>query len=141
MNVEDYIDAASRRPWAWSGGIDGWRGHDCTIFPANWSVALTGNDPAADLRGTYHNREEAEAMVSKAGGIVPLVAARLVTAGWRAADEAQDGDLAVISIPLGQGRHFQTPALMAKRHWITADPKRLLAFPGSLHTLMIWRAA
>lgn len=141
MNVETYIDRASRSPWAWGGGIDGWRGHDCTLFAAaNWPVALGCPDPADDMRGRYGTREEAEAIVTKAGGFVPLIGARLISLGWRSVETPSDGDIGVISIPLGQGQHFHVPGVFALGKWITADPKRLLPFPGKVHSLMVWRA-
>lgn len=131
-SVSEYLDRASRTPWAWGGGADGWSGHDCTLFAANWVSALTGRDPAADLRGTYSTREEAEAILSRTG-LVPLMLVRLVPAGWRRPDAVADGDVGVVAVPLGRGQHWHALAIFAAGHWVTADPRRLVALPADLH--------
>lgn len=142
MTVTDYLDAATRRPWIYGGGPDGFRGHDCTLFLANWVLAASGQDPANDLRGTYSTREEAEEIVDRAGGFVPLIGARVTSLGWRSArdaDSAEVGDIAAITLPLGPGRHFKGMALRFADKWIVADPRRLIPLPASVHCDAIWR--
>ena len=68
MNVQDYLAEASRHPWRWGGGADGFSGEDCTLFVANWALALTGVDPGVGLRGSYSIDDEAVAIVARAGG-------------------------------------------------------------------------
>ena len=101
MNLDFYLDAATRRPWLYGGGPDGWRGHDCLLFIANWSHARLGTDPADDLRGTYSTQGEAEALLEKAGGYFGMMAARLVSAGWRSACEPETGDIGIVTMQLG----------------------------------------
>jgi hypothetical protein len=50
-----------------------WGQNDCCIFAADVVAALTGTDPAADLRGTYSTQEEAHALLAERGGIGGIV--------------------------------------------------------------------
>lgn len=142
MNVADYLDAATRRPWIYGGGPGGFRGHDCTLFLANWVMAVSGRDPADDLRETYSTREEAEAIVHRARGFVPLIGARVATLGWRGvrdANDAKPGDIAVVSLSLGRGQHFKGAAVFFGGKWTVADPRRLIPLPKSVFCEAIWR--
>lgn len=46
---------------------------DCMMFTANCIVAVTGEDPAAAWRDSYHNEAEAQAILDDAGGAEALV--------------------------------------------------------------------
>ena len=139
MTIDDYLDAATRRPWIYGGGEGGFRGHDCTLFTANWALSFGRGDPALH-RGRYDSRHEAEAIVSEAGGFVPLIGAALINIGWRSVMQAEEGDIGVVSFAAGRGRMLQLPAVRRGRNWIVADPRRLVALPGDLFCLMAWRA-
>lgn len=135
--IDSYLEEATRRPWIYGGGPGGFRGHDCSLFFANYFRSVFGFDPAKDFRGSYASREEAEAIVARAGGLVPLIAGPMAAAGCRAASDPRDGDGAVISIRAG-GVRFEMPALRRGRRWIVADPRRLHAIDG--HCMLAWRA-
>lgn len=60
------IQAARWRPFVWGE-------HDCCLFAANVVRAMTGNDPAADLRGRYRSRSGAGRLIKDAGGLDALV--------------------------------------------------------------------
>lgn len=139
MQIDEFLDAATRRPWLYGGGPDGWRGHDCLLFIANWSHARLGTDPADDLRGTYSTKEEAEALLNKAGGYSGMMAARMATAGWRLSPHPASGDVGVISIAMRQGEHLQRPAIRRFSKWIVPWERGLLPFTDRAHCLVAWR--
>lgn len=51
--------------------------HDCTLFAANCVFAMTGHDPAAFLRGTYRDENQAFEILNKNGGMKSAVTAAL----------------------------------------------------------------
>lgn len=53
-----YVGAATERPFRWGE-------HDCALFAAGWVATVTGIDPAADLRGTYHDEAGARAVLGE----------------------------------------------------------------------------
>ncbi|WP_435007978.1 DUF6950 family protein [Tundrisphaera lichenicola] len=48
-----------------------WGAHDCVLWCANWVRKLTGNDLAADWRGTYGTEEEANSVLNSLGFASP----------------------------------------------------------------------
>lgn len=54
----------------------GWGTNDCCLFASTCCEAVTGIDPARQLRGTYSTKAEAEAIIAAAGGIAALVEAQ-----------------------------------------------------------------
>lgn len=71
---------------------------DCTLMAADWILTATGRDPAADLRGAYHDPETARALVRGAGGFVPLVRERMEGAGLAETGAPADGDVGLIDV-------------------------------------------
>lgn len=146
MILDTYLDAATRRPWLYGGGPDGWRGHDCLLFIANWSHALLGTDPADDLRGTYSTQGEAEALLEKAGGYFGMMAERLRSAGWASiAAPPQTGDIGILSITFPRVGRIERPAIRRDEMWIMPwGPGRgrgLLPFDrNSSDYIALWRA-
>lgn len=63
--VASRIDA----PFAW--GIN-----DCALFAADAVLAMTGEDPAADARGTYSDEKGALRTIKKMGGLEGIAATR-----------------------------------------------------------------
>ncbi len=66
------------RPGGWEGMLAAhirearaasfaWGTHDCVLWCAEWIRKLTGQDPAADWRGAYGSKEEADAIISSLG--------------------------------------------------------------------------
>jgi len=61
--------ARAAQPFAW--------GHfDCCLFAADAVLAVTGHDPAADLRGTYATAAEAARVLERFGGVAGVAIAR-----------------------------------------------------------------
>lgn len=57
-----YLDRVIEEPFKWGS-------HDCALFAAGAVNAMTGTDPAADLRGTYDDRVTAAlALKERAAG-------------------------------------------------------------------------
>ncbi len=95
MMMNEILRAYVRTPcrFAW-GGIGG---EDCTTWCGAWALRLTGQDPARTLRGTYASKEEADALVARAGGLFALVNPLLRQAGWLInSDGAMTGDMGLI---------------------------------------------
>ncbi len=75
------------QPFAW--GI-----RDCCLWAADAVHAVTGRDLASDLRGSYWSARQAVRVVRNAGGMVPMLTARL----GEPIDEAEaiDGDVCLL---------------------------------------------
>lgn len=54
-----------------------WGAHDCCLWAADAVHALTGQDFAADLRGTYTSAREAARVLKKLGGVRGIATAAL----------------------------------------------------------------
>lgn len=61
---------------SWSPGVV-----DCCMFLASWAIWLGHSDPAQHLRGLYSNDDGFRAIISDAGGVVPLVERCAVSIG------------------------------------------------------------
>lgn len=63
-NWPELLDAflRERRSRAFEWGV-----HDCALFAADWVLACTGNDPAADFRGTYQTAKGAVRALKRYG--------------------------------------------------------------------------
>lgn len=91
--LDDVIRAASERRFRYGY-------HDCCLFAADVVLALTGRDPAAELRG-YRGRRQAIQILAREGGLVPLVSRVLDCAPVHAAMAAK-GDV-VFGSPIREG--------------------------------------
>jgi hypothetical protein len=56
------VDEVRARPFAWGS-------HDCCLWAASAVLALTGNDPGADLRHTYFTGRAAARILVHIGGL------------------------------------------------------------------------
>lgn len=72
---------------------------DCAMTVANWVLFLTGEDPAADLRGRYRTRLGWMRIVRRDGGLVALVGRLAERAGMQAVEGIVAGDVGVIEVP------------------------------------------
>lgn len=75
------------QPFAW--GV-----RDCALFAADAVQAVTGEDPAADLRGTYRTCAQAVRMLRRAGGLRGMAERRLGPAV--APQHARTGDVVLL---------------------------------------------
>lgn len=110
-----------------------WGVHDCCLFAADAVLAVTGHDPAADLRGTYRTAAEAVVALARAGGLAGLAierAGRVVPA-----EAAQAGDIGLLEP--GRGA-LPALAVCAGTHWLAPGRHGLVAHPAH-HVRRAWR--
>lgn len=72
---------------------------DCCMWAADAVNAITGVDPAASLRGTYHTRDEAHAVITARGGMEQMIDTLCTSVGlvpWNPA-LAQRGDVVLLA--------------------------------------------
>jgi len=73
-----------------------WGKQDCALFAADCVWAVTGVDPAEDLRGSYSSAAGAAEVIAGGGGLGNIAAARLGEA--IIVELAQVGDVVLISL-------------------------------------------
>lgn len=120
MDVHSYLESAGRKPWRWGGGLSGFDGQDCTLFPADWALRLTGIDPGDGIRGTYDDERGAIRVLSEWGGISEFVATRMAASNWSVAwGHPRDGDIGIVTAPLAPFGVFGfIPAIRAGGLWV-----------------------
>ena len=110
-----------------------WGAHDCALFAADCVQAVTGTDPAADLRGKYRTEAGAARHIKRLGGMEAIADARL---GARVPVlMAQVGDVALIG---ADAPHF---AVCAGQHWLAAALDGGLAVLPLRDARICWRVA
>jgi len=132
MTLDDYIEAAGKRRWRY-GDVD------CTLFAADWAMAITGKDPAEGIRGTYSTAAEANAIVDLHGGAVAFVGGCLAGIGWRAVQNPEDGDIGIINTLAGSDVAVfrDVPAIHQGGLWLA---RGLRGIRGALYDpKAIWR--
>lgn len=60
--LAEQIEGARRRPFCYGE-------HDCFMFAANVVLAMTGDDPARDLRGVYSDERSALITIARYGSL------------------------------------------------------------------------
>jgi hypothetical protein len=73
-----------------------WGETDCSLFVADWAMALGHDDPAHDLRGTYSTHVGCRKLLRKRGGIVSVVGECASRIGLCARPEPSLGAIGVI---------------------------------------------
>ena len=117
-----------------------WGTHDCAMLAFDAVHAMTGKDPAADLRGAYSTAEEAQAILRKLGGLNGICRDRF---GPRIVPEdMQCGDVALLSRAACEGLTQEHGALgICWRGLIVAQAEAGLAYLPASTVLRAWRAA
>lgn len=90
MTIHEFLARPLEFRW---GGVDG---DDCMTFCASWIAELTGIDPAAEFRGTYHTEFGAGRLIASYGGMVPLTAALIEPIGFIRTTTPQPADVGII---------------------------------------------
>jgi hypothetical protein len=99
--VVEYLGKVEGTKWVTGGGLDGFSGHDCTLFCADWAHLLTGKDPARGIRGTYHSMAQALSIVNGHGGMEKFIGTRLEADGWwKVPMLPVTGDIGVVKAPI-----------------------------------------
>jgi hypothetical protein len=125
LRLERLMSERRAMPFAWGS-------NDCCMWAADAVQAVTGRDPAADLRGTYTTQEAALEVIEQAGGLRALAAARLGLEVPVVA--AQTGDVGLLEQPTGD----QALCVCMGGHWQAVAPHGLWAVPTSW-VLCAWR--
>lgn len=108
-----------------------WGKHDCALWAADAVQAVTGDDPANDLRGTYSTPTQAADIMRSSGGLTSLADSKL---GPRIKPTfAQSGDIVLCVV---NGR--EALAVCTGRHIMAQGESGLVAVPMSSAALA-WR--
>lgn len=104
---------------------------DCCLFAANIVLAITGRDPALDLRGQYASEREAYDLMRQrfGGGIETTVAALAQRAGFTEIPPAlaQRGDVVLA----GRRRQCAAGVVDTSGRKIALFPRRLVLVPAA----------
>lgn len=117
QRLHDCVAERMERPFAW--GVQ-----DCCLFAADCLHAVTGVDPAADLRGTYSDAQGAARVLGFLGGVVDLAIRHCGPVIPTAL--AQPGD---IGLTTQDGR--QTLAVCTGMHWHVPAAAGLVALDAA----------
>jgi hypothetical protein len=90
-----FMYAKERLPFKWGA-------NNCCLFTADWLIALTGDDLAAEFRG-YKTALGAARALKKHGGVVALADVAFAERGWRVVPvkQARRGDVVAGETPHG----------------------------------------
>lgn len=116
------IEAARHRPFVWGE-------HDCCLWVSDAIDAMTGTDPAADIRGRYRDEAGAAAIIAQSGAWPWAIdrAACAVGISRIAVTSAGRGDVVLVR----QGDQVQ-PTICVGDHLAAAGPDGLIFLPRSL---------
>lgn len=89
--ITETVLTATLRDWRRSRFA--WGSADCLMSVCTYVLALTGVDPAAPWRGTYHDEAGAMAILRGGGGGLALLARNLPPAGMAMVNTPQRGDV------------------------------------------------
>ena len=117
-----------------------WGTHDCAMLAFDAVQAVTGTDPAPDLRGAYSTPEEALSLLRSLGGLKGLCDARV---GQRInVEDMKTGDVVLLNRKLCDGITSEHGALgVYWRGLIVARADKGIAYIAPASVLMAWRAA
>ncbi|WP_133251529.1 DUF6950 family protein [Zavarzinia aquatilis] len=130
--LRDYLESCCRRRWEWGS-------HDCTLFAADWVLAVTGTDPAAGWRGRYGSADECRARLLNAGGLEAVVARAMTAARFSETDAPVTGDVGLVRAPTALDGMGVVSAIRQGDLWVVRGIRRLLAAP--FPTARAWRVA
>lgn len=85
----EFVEAHAETPFSWGG-------HDCVLFAAGAVAAVTGEDPAAEIRGRYRTRLGALRLI-RARGFDDLAGVLAARFGQVAPAMARRGDLGFVA--------------------------------------------
>jgi hypothetical protein len=124
LRLQAFVQSRLAEPFAWGK-------QDCCLFVCDAIKAITGHDPAADLRG-YSTEREAMRILRAHGGVRGLADTRAGAAVPLLA--AQVGDVGLLPL---DGR--DTLALCGGAHWMAPGAAGLVALPLDA-AVAAWRA-
>lgn len=106
-----FMREAARQPFTYGE----W---DCAMTLANWVRAVTGEDPASDLRGSYGSEMSWKRLVAKAGSLDRLIDGIALKAGLKPTESPVVGDIAVVECAvIGTPKAVIAGAIGTPRGW------------------------
>jgi hypothetical protein len=108
---------------------------DCCLFLADWARWIGHSDPAAHLRGKYNSEDGFRAIITAAGGVVPVVAECIANIGGQLINSPACGAVGVI----GSRTHFnrQWGALYDGERWLVRSRDGI--GPVVAQPLAVWK--
>lgn len=83
----------------WAGTPAVWGKTDCGMRVADYVLAQTGKDPAAEMRGQYSNFDECVDMIlGRWGSILEMARYGFESVGLRPTNHPQNGDVGVVQV-------------------------------------------
>ena len=137
MTLHEFLALEHRFKWA-GHGFTG-RGevfNDCFTFPASWVQRLTGVDVAREYRGSYASKDQADAIIAAAGGMVELAGRQLALVNACPVETLRDGDVGVVEAPQGDDVKL-VGAIRFGPLWAVLTPGRVIA--KKLDHVAAWR--
>ncbi len=111
-----------------------WGRSDCMMVLADWVWQVRGVDPAADVRGRYHDEASCEAVTGFISRPVEVMGHYAARAGLEQVQQARPGDVAIIQI----GNH-QLGALWNGQAWVSKSERGVhVAHPRFATPLACW---
>lgn len=107
-----------------------WGTNDCVTFPADAVWAITGEDPIAEIRGTWTDEASAMALLESLGGLIKAVTARFPKVQR---EMAERGDLVAFKVA-GQ----LSLAVCVGAHGAAPGPEGMLLTPMN-EARLAWR--
>lgn len=115
MGLSDFLERAAATPFR-PGRFD------CCLWVADWGLALTGKDAAAEWRGTYDDPLGCLAALHRAGGVARVIQRGATLIGMKRRSEPRDGDVGVVRAALVLGGFAHVGALYTGRRWAFLTP-------------------
>jgi hypothetical protein len=115
-----------------------WGVRDCAMLAFDVILAITGKDPAPDLRGRYSTGEEAVALLRTLGGLEGIARDRF----GPPAEEMRDGDIVLLHRHLCGGATSESGAFgVFWRGLVVAQGDRGLTYVQPAQVKRAWRPA
>ena len=133
VRLRALLQARLAVPFAW--GVA-----DCAMLAFDAALAITGRDPAADLRGTYNCGHGALRILHRLGGLCGLMSKRFGSRiDWA---DGRDGDPVLLraGVCTGMGAGHGALGIRWQRDVVAQGADGLVTVPESF-ALGMWRAA
>lgn len=114
-------DVVARQLRRWAKTAFAWGHMDCALAIADYVHEVTGRDGAADLRGRYGSRDEAERDCGLSFGLLPVVARCAAVVGLVRTDAPMRGDIGVLKL-----RHVEMAGLFLGHRWAIKSPEGVI---------------
>lgn len=128
MKLGDFL-AMPRPEWDW-------RLHDCCRWVDRWVQARGYRSPIEALGLVYDSERSALRRISEGGGLVTLWTGGMALVSVPEADEAQAGDVGIISRATSDGLN-EAMAIYTGERWLSLSLRGLEAGPAE--ALRVWR--